>query len=386
MGFKDTWKDKVNGVDVVDAADINSIAQAVIEQETTLPTAISDALEAAKNSGAFDGKSAYEYAVDGGYAGTEEEFSAILANAVDKRNITLGLHTDGLIYLFIDDAPVGNGIALPSGASGDVVGNVDSENNIVLMGNLADGTYTVKYEMEDGSTVNIGSLELGEVAKTYSIIKNLTNCVISNSATSILEGNSYSATITANSGYELKSVSVTMGGSAVSVSDGVINIASVTGNIVITAVAEEKQAAEPITENITVTKEISIVVGTGADRANTQSYCATSLIDVSNIPKPCVIKLKQTAWAYVKASETGYIRFYIADKNGTKLASDYTHSSKMPSGVTMECNNNVNNRYDDVTVTVTSDNVGTLRFSGAYVYDGTGVASEPLATLTYTPN
>lgn len=41
--------------------------------------------------------------------------------------------------------------------------------------------------------------------------------------------------------------------------------------------------------------------------------------------------------------------------------------------------------FDDVTVTVTSDTIGTLRFSGLYVYDGTGAASEPKATLTYTP-
>lgn len=84
MGFKDTWKDKVNGVDVVDATDINSIAQAVIEQETTLPTAISDALEAAKNSGAFDGKSAYEYAQDGGYTGTEAELASDLSQISNK--------------------------------------------------------------------------------------------------------------------------------------------------------------------------------------------------------------------------------------------------------------------------------------------------------------
>lgn len=87
--------------------------------------------------------------------------------AVDKRNITLGLHTDGLIYIFIDGVPTGNGIALPSGASGDVVGNVDSANNIVLSGNLADGTYTVKYEMEDGSTVDIGGLVLGSNEPAY---------------------------------------------------------------------------------------------------------------------------------------------------------------------------------------------------------------------------
>ena len=40
---------------------------------------IDEALAAAKESGEFDGKSAYSYAVDGGYTGTEEEFAAKLA-------------------------------------------------------------------------------------------------------------------------------------------------------------------------------------------------------------------------------------------------------------------------------------------------------------------
>lgn len=31
--------------------------------------------------------------------------------------ITLGLHTDGLLYIFIDGSPVGNGIELPSGST-----------------------------------------------------------------------------------------------------------------------------------------------------------------------------------------------------------------------------------------------------------------------------
>lgn len=43
-----------------------------------------------------------------------------------------------------------------------VFGYVDENNNIVLSGNVADGTYSVKYEMEDGSTVDIGSLVLAE--------------------------------------------------------------------------------------------------------------------------------------------------------------------------------------------------------------------------------
>ena len=36
MALKDTWKNKVNGVDYVDAADINGIAQAVIDIENTI--------------------------------------------------------------------------------------------------------------------------------------------------------------------------------------------------------------------------------------------------------------------------------------------------------------------------------------------------------------
>ena len=36
MALKDIWEYKVNGVDYVDATDINSIAQAVIETETNI--------------------------------------------------------------------------------------------------------------------------------------------------------------------------------------------------------------------------------------------------------------------------------------------------------------------------------------------------------------
>ena len=42
-------------------------------------TAVNEALTAAKASGEFDGKSAYSYAQDGGYTGTEVEFAAKLA-------------------------------------------------------------------------------------------------------------------------------------------------------------------------------------------------------------------------------------------------------------------------------------------------------------------
>ena len=48
-------------------------------------TAVNEALTAAKASGEFDGKSAYSYAQDGGYTGTEAEFAAKLAaESIDK--------------------------------------------------------------------------------------------------------------------------------------------------------------------------------------------------------------------------------------------------------------------------------------------------------------
>ena len=76
--------------------------------------------------------------------------------------------------------------------------------------------------------------------KKYTVTNDLTNCTNSNNTTTIDENSMYSATITADDGYTLSDVNVTMGGADISstvVSDGVITINSVTGNIVITATA-----------------------------------------------------------------------------------------------------------------------------------------------------
>ena len=266
-------------------------------------------------------------------------------------------------------------------ASGGVVAWIGDDNNIYLSGNLADGTYKAYYEV-NGEYIEIGDLTLGSVTPdpvTYTITwANYDGTVLETDTVKEGDTPTYDGatpTRDADSQYTYTFTGWTP------------EVVAAVADATYTAVYEQTASApepEPVTENITVTKDMSIVVGTGADRANTTSYCATPHIDVSSIPKPCVIKLTQTKWAYPTESDTGYIRFYIADKSGTKLGSDYTHSSKMPEGVTMECKT-ITNGYDDVTVTVTSNTIGTLRFSGQYVYDGTGSASEPKATLTYTP-
>ena len=50
---------------------------------------------------------------------------------------------------------------------------------------------------------------------TYTITNNLANCTSSNTANSVNQGASYSATVTPSNGYELMNVAITMGGTNV---------------------------------------------------------------------------------------------------------------------------------------------------------------------------
>lgn len=118
--------------------------------------------------------------------------------------------------------------------------------------------------------------------KTYSITNNLTNSTNSNSAKNIAENTSYNANISAKSGYILSTVTVTMGGvdiTSSAYSNGTINISSVTGNIVITATAQE-----PSYERIPITWELGRINSSGAPvSANQQIRTANYIqIDLNN--------------------------------------------------------------------------------------------------------
>lgn len=81
--------------------------------------------------------------------------------------------------------------------------------------------------------------------KIYSISNLLTNCTSSNNIITVEEGASYKATITANDGYTLENATVTVIMNGVNITssvykNGIITIASVTGNVTITAVALEE--------------------------------------------------------------------------------------------------------------------------------------------------
>ena len=207
-----------------------------------------------------------------------------------------------------------------------VYGYVDENNNIIVSGNLPDGNYIVKYEMEDGSSVTIGNLELDNTVD-YSIKNNLTNCTNSNKAISIVEGESYSATITANNGYELKSVTVTMGGSTVSVNGGNINIASVIGDIVITAEAEEKVVTPDYTNVLPLSIDANgndykgtngedgyktgVKISTTSGSESSASACASGFIPLA-IGEHSQVRIKNITVS--SSSSINNIVFYNEDK------------------------------------------------------------------------
>ena len=97
-----------------------------------------------------------------------------------------------------------------------------------------------------GHVINIpkvtGNVNINVITReieNYRITNKLTNCTNSNTASTILKNRSYSGTIVSNKGYNLYSIVVTMDGAditASSVSGNSINISSVTGDVIITAV------------------------------------------------------------------------------------------------------------------------------------------------------
>lgn len=98
-----------------------------------LPTAINTALAQAKASGEFDGA---------GYVLTDADKSEIAQ----------------LVIAQLGGQPI--------------FGTVDTDGNITVSGYLADGTYTVAYKLEDGTTINVGSFTIGGETPSYTNLYN----------------------------------------------------------------------------------------------------------------------------------------------------------------------------------------------------------------------
>lgn len=106
------------------------------------------------------------------------------------------------------------------------------------------GLYSMRLScgiIDDTSIITVNE-EIVDPAGYRSITNSLTHVTSSNAAVSVEDGAAYTATLTAESGYTLGEVTVKMGevditATAYNADTGVVNIASVTGDVVITAKA-----------------------------------------------------------------------------------------------------------------------------------------------------
>lgn len=130
-----------------------------------------------------------------------------------------------------------------NGTTSVVSANVTFANMSDVSGGTTDGS-AISVEMRFNGAPYLGDA-WAAAPTAYSITNNLTNVSNSNTDASADSGDAYSGTLSADAGYEIASVVITMGGTditstAYTSGTGAISIASVTGNIVITASATEE--------------------------------------------------------------------------------------------------------------------------------------------------
>lgn len=159
------------------------------------------------------------------------------------------------------------------------MGGIDITNNVLTDDFIAIGSVTGNIVITATATLN-----------NYTITNTLTKVTNSNTATSINHGSQYSATLTPTSGYKLSSVTVKMSGTDITstaYSGGKINISSVTGNIIITAIA--------IAATYTVTYDLTRASSSNTNTAVSGSGYTTTLTANDNcVLDSVVIKMGGT--------------------------------------------------------------------------------------------
>lgn len=121
------------------------------------------------------------------------------------------------------------------------------------------------------------------IIPTYTVTKNGNNVTFDNQIAEVQENQPYSVGVTANSGYAIDSVTITMGGADVSryYSDGSISIPNVTGNIVITVTT-----SAVVRENLFVAADANMncrIANTGDLRTGVNGRFICNMIDITNL-------------------------------------------------------------------------------------------------------
>lgn len=239
--------DSVNGQTgtvVLTASDVHALPDSTVIP--TVPTNVS----------AFQNDAGYLTAVPSEYV-TDTELNTALApkaNTADLATVaTSGDYADlsnkptiptvpSNVSAFTNDAGYITASQAPvqsvNGQTGAVV--IPSSGMTQAQINALDGMFRVAAYAEDAAAEYAAFCAAFGITQAYTITNTLTNVTNSNTATSITSGSSYSGTLTADTGYNIDTVTVTMGGTDITstaYSGGSISIANVTGDIVITASA-----------------------------------------------------------------------------------------------------------------------------------------------------
>lgn len=126
---------------------------------------------------------------------------------------------------------------------------------------------------------------------THTITNSLTHVSTSNAATQVEDQGSYTATLTADVDYTIQTVTVTMGGADISscYANGVVSIPSVTGDVVITAVAAA-----------TVYADIELYRTDGVSL--NKKYSGTRIVDGNGYYLTTVVPVNMAKYRYIKVN------------------------------------------------------------------------------------
>ena len=215
--------------------------------------------------------------------------------------------------------------SLNSGSSneGDVIGTLDENNNVILSGDLADGTYTLKYENADGTYTEIGTLQVGELSVTsISATKTTTAYTVGDT----LNTNDITVTATYSDGSTKTVTDYTVDSSAVQMGTAgtynlVVSFGGVSDTISIT-VAE----ATPTYTNLCVPNGEGWITdgrcgSDGTDRTGSTGNIVTNYIPVK---AGDIVRVKGLE---VRTGGSTYSGIYKADKTAIKgfyMTTDYS--------------------------------------------------------------
>nr|DAG71442.1 MAG TPA: hypothetical protein [Caudoviricetes sp.] len=263
-----------------------------------------------------------------------------------------------------------------------------------------DGLFTVAaYTSDPTAAYKAFRIAFGlPVVTMYSITNNLTNAETSNSAASIAGGASYSATITAEDGYTISAVTVTMGGTDITstawnADTGIITIAQVTGDVVIAATAiSDAGWTRDVPYDITWI-EGKFVTNDGVEQDNAGFACSDYL--------PC----DGLQFAYMEnvATSNGVFASYYDENKTPLVVADYFNftSGKQPALVALvigakyfRINKRLNSAepvvtpkvlpvIDETTVPVAGREYAPVVLMGKTVWNNTGVEADTTAPNNY---